>query len=335
MKFFYLKRRFWVTVFAGLLVLGWVVKKAHVGEVVGYLKEADPLWFSGAFACSVGSYICIGEIMKTLIKATRRNLTRASAYLIAFVSTVVNYVMSVGGISGLTVKVYLLSKKKIPAGETLSISVIHGFFTNTIAVFIVVAGCFFTVRLKIFTGGIAIPVFFIVCCALFFGFLCTAVVVSNRVRELCWLLLKKIAEVVPGPGRIKGFFSRLDGAFRCFHESMLFLTKSTGGLARTAAYALADWVLMFGCLYLSFLAVHYNVSPELLIVGFCTGLLVSLISLIPGGLGIYEGSMVGVFYLMGLDYEKSLAAVMIYRLLYFFIPAVVGLVLLGRELVVD
>lgn len=335
-RFIQLGRRFWIAIFVGLLMLGWVIRKAHITLVVGYLRGVSPLWFSGSLLCSIGSYICIGEILRTLIQATKRNFSRTSVYLIAFVSTVVNYIMSVGGISGLTVKVYLLSKKKITVGETLSISMVHSFFTNTIAVFIVIIGCLFTIKQGIVEDGeYTWPVVFLVSASVIFGLGCAAFIVSGRVRELCWLLFRKVVSIIPDSGKIKKFLLKADETFRCFHESMLFLTKSTERLLRTALYALADWILMFGCLYSAFFAVHYHVKLQAVVIGFCAGLMVSLISLIPGGLGIYEGSMVGVFYLMGLDYERSLAAVMIYRFLYFFLPTLLGLLLLGREVVVD
>jgi uncharacterized protein (TIRG00374 family) len=62
------------------------------------------------------------------------------------------------------------------------------------------------------------------------------------------------------------------------------------------------------------------VGNAVLMVGFSVGLFMGLFSLTPASIGLMEGSMAGSFYLMGLDYEFALLAILIYRIAYYFTP---------------
>ncbi len=72
-------------------------------------------------------------------------------------------------------------------------------------------------------------------------------------------------------------------------------------------------------------AISMQKDLPLLMVGFSVGLFMSMFSLTPASIGIMEGSMAGAFYWMGLDYESSLLAVLIYRIAYYFVPIAVSI----------
>jgi uncharacterized membrane protein YbhN (UPF0104 family) len=55
-----------------------------------------------------------------------------------------------------------------------------------------------------------------------------------------------------------------------------------------------------------------------------------LFSLTPASIGLMEGSMAGAFYLMGLDYEFSLLAILIYRIAYYFTPIAASVLFFKR-----
>jgi uncharacterized protein (TIRG00374 family) len=51
----------------------------------------------------------------------------------------------------------------------------------------------------------------------------------------------------------------------------------------------------------------------------------SYVSLIPGGLGIMEGSMAAIYAGFGVPYENAVAAVLIYRVAYYLLPLIASL----------
>ena len=93
------------------------------------------------------------------------------------------------------------------------------------------------------------------------------------------------------------------------------------------AWILFDWVLTVGVLWAAFWAVNKPLPLSVVIMGFGVGLFFSLVSFVPGGLGIMEGSMTAVFVSLKVPYESSVLAVLIFRLTYQVIPLVVSLFL--------
>ena len=113
---------------------------------------------------------------------------------------------------------------------------------------------------------------------------------------------------------------RAEVFFENFNDSLNMIMNNRAILLFPASLALFDWVFMFLCLKFSFIAINYPVSNQVLMVGFSVGLFMGLFSLTPASIGLMEGSMAGSFYLMGLDYEFSLLAILIYRIAYYFVP---------------
>ncbi|MBW1974364.1 MAG: flippase-like domain-containing protein [Deltaproteobacteria bacterium] len=334
MKVIYRRKRFWLSISIGILLLVYILHKADFAVLYSSIRHMNIWWIFVTFCCSAGSYICIAGILKTLLEATGNRVKTLDIFSIAFVSTVINYVVAFAGISGLALKIYLLAKKKIPPSQTLSVSIVHSFFTNTIGiVFIVVAFGFLYGRHYLEFGTMEIGVVLIFCAIILFLVFSAAFIVHGRFRKFSWELIQRCANPLARTSRVpRRLLEKINATFNHFDKSMCLMLENPQHILKAGLYALIDWSLMFCCLAASFLAVGYYVRIPLLIVGFCVGLFVSLISIIPGSVGIMESSMVSAFYLLGLDYDKSLLAIMLYRLVYYFGPTLVGIILFYRNL---
>jgi uncharacterized protein (TIRG00374 family) len=72
-----------------------------------------------------------------------------------------------------------------------------------------------------------------------------------------------------------------------------------------------------------FIAVGHQPSFGVLVWGYLIGQLAGIIP-IPGGIGATEGGLIGVYALYHVPVSKAVAAVLIYRALQLWIPAVLG-----------
>ncbi len=63
----------------------------------------------------------------------------------------------------------------------------------------------------------------------------------------------------------------------------------------------------------------------MLLLGFTVGILAGNLSFIPGGLGVQEASMAGVYALLGVPFVKATFTSILFRVLYDFIPFAVSL----------
>lgn len=77
-------------------------------------------------------------------------------------------------------------------------------------------------------------------------------------------------------------------------------------------------------LYLLFMAAGYRIKPGLLVVGYGLPLLFGKIGLLPGGLGVIEGTMAALFAGFAVPNATLVVVILGYRLLSFWLPTLIG-----------
>ena len=108
---------------------------------------------------------------------------------------------------------------------------------------------------------------------------------------------------------------------------------STGRAIRERPFAalapvlltILDWIAVLAAFWLCLESVGQSVPLRVLIAGFAIGMNVGVVSLIPGGLGVQEGSQAGVLALFGVPFGPALLASVLFRFLYFLVPFLVSL----------
>ena len=275
-----------------------------------------------AIVASGLSYLCIAVVLQYLLKGAGYLLSFSVTARISTVSSTLNYVLATGGLSGVAIKVYLLTRRKIHPSSTLSISMVHGFLTNTVAVVFIYLGFFYLysqhkMTVREMGAGIVILIF-----ALLLTWFTIQTILHESFRRRIWKFWRWFASATGARLRHPRWLhlEKADQFFENFNSSMNYLVGNSRLLLKPAIFALLDWLLMICCLKFAFLAVHYPIGNRALLVGFSAGIFATLVSVTPASVGITEGTMAGSFYLMGLDYEQAFLATVIYRVAYFYLP---------------
>jgi uncharacterized protein (TIRG00374 family) len=92
-----------------------------------------------------------------------------------------------------------------------------------------------------------------------------------------------------------------------------------------AASVLGDVAAMIAGLFFCFKALAIPVHLGVLITGFNFGITLTVISFIPGDLGVQEASIAGILAIFGVPFSQSVLAAILFRVLYYFVPFVVSL----------
>jgi len=87
--------------------------------------------------------------------------------------------------------------------------------------------------------------------------------------------------------------------------------------------AIAWWAFNIAVLYASFRAFGQPPPTAVLVQAYFVGLLANLLPL-PGGIGGVEGGMIGALVAFGVSIELATAAVLLYRLMAFWLPMIPG-----------
>src|SRR5262249_55350559 len=92
--------------------------------------------------------------------------------------------------------------------------------------------------------------------------------------------------------------------------------EKRGHLTRTVAFICLDWLCAFGVLYFAFRALDVEIPTGPMLLGFALGIIASATPFIPGGLGVMEGSMAGIFSRFDVDFDAALLAALVFRVVY-------------------
>ena len=90
--------------------------------------------------------------------------------------------------------------------------------------------------------------------------------------------------------------------------------------------SLGFWAANIGILWASFEAVGGDVPFAVLVQGFFVGMAANLIPSPAGGVGSVDAGMIAAFALFGIDYDIVFPAVLLYRLIAFWLPIPPGIV---------
>ena len=101
-----------------------------------------------------------------------------------------------------------------------------------------------------------------------------------------------------------------------------------------SALSLLDWLLAAATLYICLQVSGAAVTPAELLLAFAGASVLGLVSLVPGGLGVFDGLLLLALGQAGHDQAAVVSGLFLFRLSYYLLPLFVGLYL-GSGLLVD
>jgi uncharacterized protein (TIRG00374 family) len=107
-------------------------------------------------------------------------------------------------------------------------------------------------------------------------------------------------------------------------ERLQAVSLSKGTLISAAGWAMANWLLDLTCLFLSFVAVRSEVPWRGLLLAYGAGQLAANLPITPGGLGVVEGSLTVALVFYGGAEAGTVAAVLLYRVIGFWLMLPAG-----------
>jgi uncharacterized protein (TIRG00374 family) len=144
------------------------------------------------------------------------------------------------------------------------------------------------------------------------------------------LLLRFLELVVRFVKRVSGHprsdvMARIESTFQRMREIPL----SGGAAFGLVTMATALWLMDFAILVCCFGAVHAPIPWSGVLLAFGVSQIVASLPVIPGGLGIVEGSLAVILVAYGAKKVPALAVVLVYRLLTFWLVIIVGWITIG------
>ncbi len=326
------RRPAWIggTVLFGALAFAILFAFTDIGELGRVLANANLALLALPLLCVAASYVTMALSYHGIARAAGGDIGFGDMLRITLVANSLNYVLATGGLSGFAARMYYFTRRNIPAENAVVISLAQTFLTNMTLLLFVVLGFSYVFFASDLDGSAlasaAAMLVLLLIVAIAFG----AVILHRRLRRAFLGLTAELTHRTFRRFRPKGGVSRISMRryLATLDRGIGFLVANKKAMGAPLFFICLDWFLTILILHTSFLTIRHSIPFAQTVVGFSVGIVVSFISLIPGGLGIMEGSMSAIFAGMGVPFEAAVAAVLLFRVIYYILPLVVSLVFL-------
>jgi len=320
-------RRLVQTIVVVGLLLGCIYflfpKLVGLDEALGKLDEADPLWIAVAIGFNVlafGTYIAL---FKAVVGGDALRLHWNETYQINMAGLAATRLFSAGGAGGIALTYWALRKagmgrRDVGRRMVAFLGLSYAFYPLALIVFGVL------LRTGVLNGKDSVELTIVPAAVagllILIGVL-VALIPADLERRLApyahhheragdWI--KTAAKV---PATVGEGFRFVVG---------LFTHPSHGGLALLGAAGY--WASSIGVLWASFHAFGVHVPLAVVVQGFFLGMVANLFPLAPAGVGAVDAGMIGAFVLFGIPEETVFPAVLVFRLVAFWMPIPPGVI---------
>jgi uncharacterized protein (TIRG00374 family) len=302
-----LRRRAAIVVAAIAVLVLIALLAPGLGDVRQVLADASPGWLAFGIVLELASCASYVLMFRPVFCTT---MPWRSSWQIGLSELATGSIVPASGAGGLALGAWVLSRGGMPADRIARRSV--AFFLIKSSVNFVAVGLIGTLM----AVGLVGP---------HVSILLTALPAALAVLAIAAVLL--VPRLGPGekPGPDAGRLARWVSAAR---RSLISGTSEAVELVRSRDFTLlfgafGYWIFDNAALFATYKAVGYSPPIAILLMGYLIGQLGGLLPL-PGGVGGIDGGLIGVLVLYGAPVVPTVAAVLAYRLILFWVPLLVG-----------
>lgn len=318
-------RRLIQTVVVVFLLLGAIYflfpKLVGLGDALSKLDEADPLWIGIAIGFNVLAYATYIALFKAVVGGDVLRLTWKETYEINMAGVAGTLLFSAGGAGGIAITYWALRKagmnrRDVGRRMVAFVSLHYAFYPIALIVFGVL------LRTGVLSGKSSVELTIIPAAVagllLILGVLVTLIPPDAEQRLARFAHSERSRSWLQTAGKVP---ATLGEGFR--FALSLFAHPRRGGLAVLGAAGF--WAASIGVLWASFHAFGVHVPLAVVVQGFFLGMVANLFPLAPAGVGAVDAGMIGAFVLFGIPEETVFPAILIFRLVAFWMPIPPGI----------
>lgn len=289
-----------IAAFAAVVVIATHISEEH--EFARMLAHAEPWWLALALVLQAATYVALTEVWRSVVRAARQPLPRRPSLSIALAKLFIDQTLPSGGISGSALLATALERRGTPTPVVRS-TVIVELASNYFAYALCLAVAIAIAALAGHAGSIiVVPALLFVAVAVGIGV--GAIALSRATRPPGLPGLRRAGRWVAGADRR--------------------LTGDPAVLARATGWQIAIVVLDGATTWTLLRAVGVHAPVAGVFASFMIASLARTISIVPGGLGVFEGVSVVTLNQLGVPVASALSATLLFRGVSYWLPMVPG-----------
>ena len=304
-----------------LVALDWNQVRQIVGKADWKLTLVALVFTSISYLCLIFGYVLINRAFA--VQIAWREL-----FEVGLVSTALNNILAFLGAVGHSLRLALIKRPGVAAGGILAASIFHSYINNVMMLLLLTMGLISLLVSHIVYGGSAVGLGLIAGILVFLLIVATAIILISPLRLRVLRVSNAVSRFVTHRD-ITPFLTDFNNALT---QGIVVLRSRRWTLTVLLVLMAGDWAFAAVALWFCFSALGHAPSFGVLLSGFGIGISVGNISMVPGGLGVQEASMAGVYALLGTSFAQAVLASILFRVVYDFVPFFMSLALYRRLL---
>lgn len=292
------------------------------------LSRADWKPLLGALALTVLSYGCVSSAFALVARLLSIRMSYRDLVEVGFVTIVMNHVLTTGGVAGYSVRYVLMRRHGVALKDVVAASILHFYITSLDMLIMLPVGFLYLYRNASLPAGIAAAVGVMTLVMTVVAAVATALIFVKEWRGQFIQLLNRTARSL--------FHRDLSKTLQRFDDTLTRGVTDMRQRPLTVLLIIAltwiDWFASVWVVWLCFDALGDPMRFGVTLSGFVIGVMAGVLSMLPGGVGVQEGSMAGIFALLGASFQQALLASILFRAIFFLLPYAVSLPFYGRLL---
>ena len=278
------------------------------------------------------NFFAVGMIYHSFFTTDKKiAFKRTSAFKIALELNFVNHVFPSGGVAGFTYLGYRMKHYGVPVSRTTLAQTLR-FALTFISFLILLFIGLFMLSFGASSSGVTLFIGLSIAFLTLFGTLLLVFVISDRKRIKAFTaFLPKIINSIIKPFRKSRRntidIDKIERMFEDLHDDYVELMHDRGKLKKPFLWALTVNVTEVLTIYLAYLALGTAVNPGAVILAFAVASFAGLVSVLPGGIGVYEALMTATLTSAGVPKALALSATLIYRIFTMIVFVPLGFIL--------
>ncbi len=299
-----------------IILVGVVVVVLDWGNMRQVLSEADWRYLPLVLAFTLLSYAFYSFAYAYVARLLGIQMRTRELAEVCFISTVVNHVLTSGGVVGYSLRYLLMKMYNVTLKDVLSSSILHYYLTSLdMLTFLPICFIYLMVNAAVPRGAAIALGIMTLLFALLLAIITILVVFPSR-RKPITNLLGRIGEKILRRD-LSSWLNQFDDTLTRGSEAF---RHKPSALIWVMLLTLLDFASSIIAIGYVFEALGPAVKAGALVTGYVIGIMAGLLSMVPGGLGVQEGSMAGIYALLGVQFEQAVLAAILFRFLYYLLP---------------
>lgn len=312
----------WVPLLVVLVALtGVIFIVSDWSNIKPALLQAEWRWIPFALLATLLSYTCISVSFAQVSKLLGVMMKTRELAIVGFISSALNHIVLSGGAAGYSVRFMLMHRFGVTMREVVTISILHFYLTASWMITMLPVSIIYlalnaplsqtTARVLAITGGFLLSI----------TILTSVLIFSSRSRKKIIGILVRLTQFLIRRD-VSASLERFDATM---DQGIQAMRKRPFSIVIIGCLVVLDWSFSVTALWFCFRALDLTPAVGQLVSGFVIGTVAGVSSVLPGGLGVQEASMTGIFVLYGIPVERAALVAVLFRVVYTIVPYLLSL----------